>query len=74
MHDGDDATFTLQGLRLARVNDDLAGNLGQGSERGFSFSTPAAGGTAFVPATSCSRSMADRFATATRRASSLGPG
>ena len=33
--DGDDATFTLQGLRLARVNDDLAANLGRGSERGF---------------------------------------
>ena len=32
---GDDATFTLQGLRLARVNDDLAENLGRGSERGF---------------------------------------
>ena len=32
---GDDATFTLQGLRLARVNDDLAQNLGRGSERGF---------------------------------------
>src|SRR5688572_22691605 len=32
---GDDATFTLQGLRLARVNDDLADNLGRGSERGF---------------------------------------
>jgi serine protease Do len=35
MYDGDDATFTLQGLRLARVNDDLAANLGRGSERGF---------------------------------------
>jgi len=35
MYDGDDATFTLQGLRLARVNDDLASNLGRGSERGF---------------------------------------
>src|SRR6476619_4166815 len=35
MYDGDDATFTLQGLRLARVNDDLAENLGQGSARGF---------------------------------------
>lgn len=32
---GDDATFTLQGLRLARVNDDLAETLGRGSERGF---------------------------------------
>jgi hypothetical protein len=32
---GDDATFTLQGLRLARVNDDLADYLGNGSERGF---------------------------------------
>lgn len=32
---GDDATFTLQGLRLARVNDDLAANLGRGSDRGF---------------------------------------
>ena len=32
---GDDATFTLQGLRLARVNDDLAENLGRGSENGF---------------------------------------
>jgi S1-C subfamily serine protease len=32
---GDDATFSLQGLRLARVNDDLAENLGRGSERGF---------------------------------------
>jgi S1-C subfamily serine protease len=32
---GDDAAFTLQGLRLARVNDDLAANLGRGSERGF---------------------------------------
>jgi len=32
---GDDATFMLQGLRLARVNTDLAGNLGRGSERGF---------------------------------------
>ena len=27
--DGDDATFTLQGLRLARVNNDLAANLGR---------------------------------------------
>ena len=35
MYDGDDATFTLQGLRLARVNEDLAANLGPGSERGF---------------------------------------
>lgn len=35
MYDGNDATFTLQGLRLARVNDDLASNLGRGSERGF---------------------------------------
>jgi S1-C subfamily serine protease len=35
MYDGDDATFTIQGLRLARVNDDLAENLGRGSERGF---------------------------------------
>ena len=35
MYDGDDATFTLDGLRLARVNDDLAANLGRGSERGF---------------------------------------
>ena len=35
MYDGDDATFTLEGLRLARVNDDLAANLGRGSERGF---------------------------------------
>ena len=35
MYDGDDATFTLQGLRLARVNNDLAENLGRGSERGF---------------------------------------
>ena len=35
MYDGDDATFTLQGLRLARVNEDLAANLGRGSERGF---------------------------------------
>jgi len=34
-YDGDDATFTLQGLRLARVNEDLAANLGRGSERGF---------------------------------------
>jgi S1-C subfamily serine protease len=33
--DGDDATFTLQGLRLARVNQDLASNLGRGSDRGF---------------------------------------
>jgi S1-C subfamily serine protease len=32
---GDDATFTLQGLRLARVNNDLAETLGRGSERGF---------------------------------------
>jgi S1-C subfamily serine protease len=32
---GDDAAFTLQGLRLARVNDDLAENLGRGSEQGF---------------------------------------
>ena len=32
---GDDATFTLQGLRLARVNKDLAESLGAGSERGF---------------------------------------
>ena len=32
---GDDATFTLQGLRLARVNQDLAEYLGNGSERGF---------------------------------------
>jgi S1-C subfamily serine protease len=32
---GDDATFMLQGLRLARVNDDLAENLGRGSENGF---------------------------------------
>jgi serine protease Do len=32
---GDDATFMLQGIRLARVNDDLAENLGRGSERGF---------------------------------------
>lgn len=32
---GDDATFTLEGLRLARVNDDLAATLGRGSERGF---------------------------------------
>ena len=32
---GDDATFTLQGLRLARVNEDLAEYLGDGSERGF---------------------------------------
>ena len=32
---GDDATFTLQGLRLARVNGDLAENLGRGSEGGF---------------------------------------
>ena len=35
MYDGDDATFTLAGLRLARVNEDLAANLGRGSERGF---------------------------------------
>jgi C-terminal processing protease CtpA/Prc len=35
MYDGDDATFTLEGLRLARVNEDLAANLGRGSERGF---------------------------------------
>lgn len=35
MYDGDDATFSLHGLRLARVNDDLAENLGRGSERGF---------------------------------------
>jgi membrane-associated protease RseP (regulator of RpoE activity) len=33
--DGDDAAFTLEGLRLARVNADLAENLGRGSERGF---------------------------------------
>jgi S1-C subfamily serine protease len=33
--DGDEATFTLNGLRLARVNSDLAENLGRGSERGF---------------------------------------
>jgi S1-C subfamily serine protease len=32
---GDGAAFTLQDLRLARVNDDLAENLGRGSERGF---------------------------------------
>lgn len=32
---GDDATFMLQGLRLARVNDDLAAYLGRGSEEGF---------------------------------------
>jgi len=32
---GNDATFTLEGLRLARVNDDLAATLGRGSERGF---------------------------------------
>jgi hypothetical protein len=32
---GDDAVFTLQGLQLARVNDDLAESLGRGSERGF---------------------------------------
>ena len=32
---GNDATFMLQGLRLARVNNDLAENLGRGSERGF---------------------------------------
>ncbi|HUQ82512.1 MAG TPA: PDZ domain-containing protein [Gemmatimonadaceae bacterium] len=32
---GDDATFMLQGLRLARVNADLAENLGRGSENGF---------------------------------------
>ena len=35
MYDGDDATFNLQGLRLARVNEDLAANLGRGSERGL---------------------------------------
>ena len=35
MYDADDATFTLQGLRLARVNEDLAANLGRGSERGL---------------------------------------
>ena len=35
MWSGDDATFTLQGLRLARVNDGLADNLGVGSERGL---------------------------------------
>jgi S1-C subfamily serine protease len=33
--DGDDATFELSGLRLARVNTDLAENLGRGSDRGF---------------------------------------
>ena len=33
--DGDDATFELSGLRLARVNNDLAANLGRGSDRGF---------------------------------------
>jgi serine protease Do len=33
--DGDEATFMLNGLRLARVNRDLAENLGRGSERGF---------------------------------------
>jgi len=33
--DGEDPTFSLNGLRLARVNNDLAENLGQGSERGF---------------------------------------
>jgi serine protease Do len=32
---GDDATFMLQGLRLARVNTDLAENLGAGADRGF---------------------------------------
>jgi len=32
---GDEATFMLNGLRLARVNSDLAENLGRGSERGF---------------------------------------
>ena len=32
---GDETTFTLQGLRLARVNDDLAETLGRGSEQGF---------------------------------------
>ena len=32
---GDDATFVLHGLTLARVNDDLADYLGDGSERGF---------------------------------------
>ena len=32
---GDDATFMLQGLRLARVNSDLAETLGRGSEQGF---------------------------------------
>ena len=32
---GDEATFTLQGLRLARVNQDLVDYLGSGSERGF---------------------------------------
>jgi serine protease Do len=32
---GDEATFTLQGLRLARVNEDLAEYLGNGSEHGF---------------------------------------
>jgi S1-C subfamily serine protease len=35
VYDGDDATFAIQGLRLARVNDDLAESLGRGSERGF---------------------------------------
>jgi hypothetical protein len=33
--DGNEATFTLNGLRLARINSDLAENLGRGSERGF---------------------------------------
>jgi serine protease Do len=33
--DGDEATFMLNGLRLARINSDLAENLGRGSERGF---------------------------------------
>jgi len=32
---GQDATFVLHGLTLARVNDDLADYLGDGSERGF---------------------------------------
>ena len=32
---GDDATFMLQGLTLARVNEDLADYLGNGSDRGF---------------------------------------
>ncbi len=32
---GDDATYMLNGLRLARVNSDLAENLGRGSEQGF---------------------------------------